>query len=171
MKGRDGCVLYLDFDGVLHHENVWYHPRIGPYLPATVEDKYKLFMHVELLEELLEPYPHVQIVLSTSWSKRYGPARAAKNLGHKLRHRVIGATYHTRMQEKEFLDKARGLQVVEDAMRRKPCAWLALDDDYENWPAEYLMQYIKTHPTEGISDPDVLAEVRTKFATYFRLLA
>ena len=167
MLGKDEEVLYVDYDGVLHHKNVFYHPRIGPYLPAMVPDRYKLFQHLPLLEELLAPYPHVHIVLSTSWSKKYGPQRAAKNLGHELRHRVIGGTYHSRMNEQEFLDKPRGLQVVEDVMRRKPARWLALDDDFEDWPVEHLANYIRTHPTEGISDPAVLAEIKSKFAAHF----
>lgn len=168
MRGTKKDVLYVDYDGVLHHENVFYHPRIGPYLPAMVPDHYKLFQHLPLLEELLQPYPHVHIVLSTSWSKKHGLASAAKNLGHTLRHRVIGGTYHTRMKEQEFLDKPRGVQVVEDVMRRKPENWLALDDDYEGWPAEYLENYIRTHPTEGISADRVCAEIRTKFSQFFK---
>lgn len=67
--GQDEYVLYLDFDGVLHHEDCWWHPRKGPYLHQT---GYQLFQHVGLLEETLAPYPQVKIVLSTSWVRRVG---------------------------------------------------------------------------------------------------
>ena len=131
--GRNGLILYLDFDGVLHHENVLWHPRLGAYLSAP--EGYTLFQHALLLEQLLEPYPEVRIVLSTSWVRRYGCSRTAKNLRPSLRARVIGATFHSRMEKEPFLAAPRGMQVWSDVLRRKPRDWLALDDDYLHWPA------------------------------------
>ena len=162
MKGTGGLIIYLDFDGVLHHENVLWHPRIGAYLRAP--DGYVLFQHAELLERVLAPYPSVQIVLSTSWVRRYGVTKSAKNLRPSLRARVIAATFHSQMNEEAFSALPRGRQVVNDAGRRKPRRWLALDDDHTDWPAEYLDHFIRTHEHEGISDPAVLAELERKLA-------
>ena len=53
MKGTGELVLYLDYDGVLHHENCLWHPRRGAYLVAP--QRYSLFQHAPLLEEMLEP--------------------------------------------------------------------------------------------------------------------
>lgn len=167
MRGKDGHVLYLDFDGVLHHSEVWYHPKIGPYFPSKVPARYKLFEHIGLLEQLLEPYPRVSIVLSTTWSRRYGPHRAGKNLGHKLSTRVIGATFHTRMNHEDFDNKLRGGQVYEDVLRRKPAQWVALDDDTDGWPSEVGDRYIRTHLIDGISDHEVLVAIRERFKQYF----
>lgn len=50
LRGHDGTVLYLDFDGVLHHEDVWWHPRRGVYIRTP---GHQLFEHVPLLEEVL----------------------------------------------------------------------------------------------------------------------
>jgi hypothetical protein len=160
MKGTGELVLYLDFDGVLHHENVLWHPRIGAYLSA--HDEYVLFQHTELLEETLAPYPQVRIVLSTSWVRRYGCTTSAKNLRPSVRARVIGATFHSRMDEAEFAAAPRGMQVWSDVLRRKPRDWLTLDDDYLDWPAWCRDKYIRTHEHEGISDPAVLAELNMK---------
>ena len=160
MKGFREHVLYLDFDGVLHHERVLWHPKVGPYMSAP--ERYKLFMHVNLLEELLEPYPQILIVLSTSWAKRYGVVHAAKNLSPSLRNRVIGGTWHSRMNSDEFMEKPRGVQIYEDTLRRKPRAWLALDDDYENWPEHCIGNLVLTHGHEGISDSIVLAQFKQK---------
>lgn len=99
-----GLVLYLDFDGVLHHENVLWHSKVGPYLSAP--DEYKLFMHVDRHTELLEPHRNVQIVLSTSWSVRYECTKAAKNLHPSLRARVIGGTHHKRMDQRDFFNQS-----------------------------------------------------------------
>ena len=73
--GRGKLVLYLDYDGVLHHENVLWHPKIGAYLSAP--EGFVLFQHAELLERVLEPYPDICIVLSTSWMRSYGCDKVA----------------------------------------------------------------------------------------------
>lgn len=160
MRGTGEFVLYLDFDGVLHHENVLWHPRIGAYLSAP--EGYTLFQHSELLEQMLAPYPAVRIVLSTTWVRRYGCAKAAKNLRPALRQRVVGATFHTRMDKQAFELAARGAQVWSDVCRRKPKNWMALDDDHLDWPAGCQDKYVRTHPTEGISDTAVLAQAKQK---------
>lgn len=158
--GHNERILYLDFDGVLHHENVLWHPRIGAYLSAP--DGHVLFQHAELLEGLLRPFPKVRIVLSTSWVRRYGYPKAAKNLNPLLRARVIGATFHSRMDEADFASEPRGIQVWSDVLRRKPRDWLALDDDYLHWPAWCLDKYVRTDKHEGIREPQVLAEFKEK---------
>lgn len=160
MKGEGCLILYLDFDGVLHHENVLWHPRIGAYLSAP--DGYVLFQHAALLEEILAPHPDVQIVLSTSWVRRYGCTKAAKNLRPALRSRVIGATFHSRMNEDEFAAAPRGMQVWSDVLRRKPRDWLALDDDWLHWPKWCLDKFVRTHEHEGLSDPAVASEFGVK---------
>ena len=162
LAGLSELILYLDFDGVLHHENVYWHPRQGAYLKAP--ERYRLFAHSALLEEVLRPYPSVHIVLSTSWVLRYGLSDTVKCLTPGLRSRVIGASYHSEMPRNSFVQLPRGQQVWEDVLRRKPCDWLALDDDFMGWPKECLDKHIRTHPYEGISDPEVLAELKTKLA-------
>ena len=160
MKGTGDLILYLDYDGVLHHENVLWHPKIGAYLSAP--DGYVLFQHAELLEQLLAPYPQVRIVLSTAWVRRYGCLKTAKNLRPALRQRVIGATYHSTVREPEFTALPRGVQVWSDVIKRQPRGWLALDDVDEGWPAHALPHFVRTHEQDGISEPEVLAEFQEK---------
>lgn len=160
MKGTGKFVLYLDFDGVLHDHRVLWHPRVGAYLNAP--DEYKLFQHSQLLEQLLAPFPQVQIVLSTTWVRRYGCTTAAKNLRPVLRQKVIGATFHMRMNEDEFAVMPRGMQVWSDVLRRRPRDWLALDDDSQDWPEWCVDKYIRTHAHAGISHPEVQDEFKAK---------
>lgn len=155
---RCGPVVYLDFDGVLHNEEVLWSPKRGPYLKTPAS--YRLFQHVGLLESLLMPYPDVRIILSTSWVLRYGCLRTARRLPIGLRERVVGATFHSAMDSIDFQSLPRGLQVWADVLRRQPRDWLALDDDYMNWPAWCRDQYVRTDPLEGISHPSVLGAVR-----------
>lgn len=53
-KGAGELVLYLDFDGALHHENVLWHSKKGAHLGAPPH--YKLFQHADLVVSLLSPY-------------------------------------------------------------------------------------------------------------------
>lgn len=159
-KGIGGLLLYLDFDGVLHHENVLWHPKRGAYLVAP--PGYRLFQHVRLLEQLLAPYPDIRIVLSTSWARVYGCTAAAKRLPPSLGSRVIGATFHSRMVELEFLSQPRGMQVWSDVLRRRPRDWLALDDDTLDWPPGCQNKLIATHETEGIADPAVTRQIEQR---------
>lgn len=161
-KGAGQLVLYLDFDGVLHHESVLWHPKRGAYLCAPL--RYTLFQHADLLAGLLDPYPGVKIVLSTSWVRSYGCANTAKRLPDELRRRVIGATFHSQMDEPLFVDTPRGVQIWRDVVRRNPKDWLALDDEYTDWPKWCLSNYIQTHEHEGISDPAALKKLEEKLA-------
>jgi hypothetical protein len=159
--GRDCLVLYLDFDGVLHHENCLWSPKLGPYLGAP--SRYTLFQHAELLAHLLESYPEVKIVLSTTWIRRYGVSTSVKRLPMALQTRVIGGTFHSRyMREEEFQYLLRGQQVAADVFRRQPRDWLALDDDEEGWSPSHRPHFVQTHMYEGISDPEVMSTFMKK---------
>ena len=162
-KGEDEVVLYLDYDGVLHHEDVWWHPRRGAYVRAP---GYELFEHMPLLEAALERYPEVRIVLSTSWVRVRRFSRALKRLSPSLRDRVIGATFHTLMNREAFENLPRGVQVLRDVMRRKPRHWVALDDDAEGWPTAYRAHLIHTDEVLGISAPGLVEELQRRLALF-----
>lgn len=161
-KGRGQALMYLDFDGVLMHEGVYWHPRRGAYLQAPA--RYSLFQHSALLEQMLVPHPGIRIVLSTSWVLRYSCAGAAKRLPAGLRARVIGATFHSGMSRDAFRLLPRGEQVTQDVLRRRPGSWLALDDDQIGWPAWSLPNVVFTDPYEGISPKHLQSDVRRMLA-------
>jgi hypothetical protein len=159
--GRDQAVLYLDYDGALHHEAVYWRPNtFRPLLRAP--ERYRLFQHTPLLQELMAPHPSIAIVLSTSWAHRYGIRKAAKELPAGLRSRVIGSTYEARGSD--FLYLSRGEQVATDVDRRRPARWLALDDDPSGWPDSALPYVVLTDPYEGISPPELVEELRLRLA-------
>lgn len=164
MRETGGDVLYLDFDGVLHHENCLWHPRRGAFLVAP--PGYTLFQHVALLEALLAPYPSVEIVLSTSWVRRYGCSHTAKRLPPSLRQRVIGATFHSRMNERDFMELQRGQQVMGDVSRRQPKRWLALDEDPDGWPEGCPQNFVRTDEHAGISALHVQEELIDKLSLF-----
>ncbi|PAJ96074.1 hypothetical protein CJO69_03260 [Burkholderia ubonensis] len=159
-----GRVLFLDFDGVTHPESVYLLHKRGPILVDALG--HSLFEHCLLLEEVLSPYPDLRIVLSTSWVRRYrgSVVRVSRRLTPGLQARVVGATYHSGMDPREFASAPRGMQVWSDVLRRKPDAWLALDDDWLHWPAWCRDHLVRTDPLLGISEPSVLMELKIKLA-------
>jgi hypothetical protein len=162
--GRGELLLLLDFDGVLHHENVRWDQDRGLYLQAPA--RYSLFQHAQLLDEVLAPHPEVLIVLSTSWVRMFGISETAQRLPQTLRARVVGATFSPEMRHLEdaFAVMPRGLQVLSDVQRRQPRDWLAVDDDVIGWPEAHLHKVVQSDPYEGISAPVVLDELRRKLA-------
>lgn len=151
-------ILYLDYDGVLHHENVLTHPYHGIYIAAPGRT---LFEWMPILEDLLAPHPDVAIVLSTSWVLGRSFDYAKSRLSPSLQERVIGATFNHRLIRKdEFSLLSRGQQIAEDVSRRGPKSWFALDDEHLGWPAWCKDKLIRTDGTVGISDSDVQHAVR-----------
>ncbi|MDR5750361.1 MULTISPECIES: HAD domain-containing protein [unclassified Caballeronia] len=160
---KGGFVLYLDFDGVLHPEDVHMQTGRGPFIASPVG--HKLFEHAGLLAEALGPYPELRIVLSTSWVRVYRSVRRiTRKLPPELSARVVGATYHGAMDAESFKAAPRGMQVWSDVLRRQPADWLALDDDYLHWPAWCRDKLVRTDEILGVSAPAVLAELRAKLA-------
>lgn len=167
MKGRNGAVLYLDFDGVLHPEAVYWRPQRGAYLDDSLAAAgHRLFEHAELLIELLAPYPNVSIVLSTSWARQYRFSRAASRLPPNLRQRAIGATFHSRMDKVLFDGLSRGRQVLSDVERRQPATWLAIDDTDEGW-GNARGNVVISHTRHGIAEPSVLQALRDSLQQVF----
>lgn len=145
--------MYLDFDGMLHNDACFWHPRRGAYLNAG--PGYALFQHVGLLEHLLEPHPSIRIVLSTSWVRRYRFSGTARRLPDTIRQRVIGATYHSQMEDSWFAEKPRWKQIWDDVLRRPPGSWLAIDNDVADWPPELGHHLVATDDERGISPPQL----------------
>ena len=161
-------VLYLDLDGVVHHEQVLWHPHKGIYMSPYEAPGRSLFEWVPILEAALDPYPSVALVLSSTWCIRPGYSATLKRLPLSLRSRFIGGTYHKRVHGADpwnlamFRGMPRGEQVLEDAMRRKPRQWLALDDDLEGWPEACRENLIACEGTTGLSDGEVQRELGEK---------
>lgn len=176
MKAYADEVLFLDFDGVLHPQEVYAHRKKGIFL---VSDGHQLFEHCSLLEELLAPYPNVKVVLTTTWVRVKSFSYAKKRLTPGLQARVIGATYHTDMRfegslygggygfaHSPFATMTRYAQIWQNLNRRAPKTWLALDDDVEGWPQSERDWLVAPFDEQGIANPQVLAELKAKLTRF-----
>lgn len=161
-------VIYLDLDGVVQHEAVMWHARRGVYMSPDAGPGRTLFEWVPCLEEALAKFPQVALVLSSSWCVYPGYGKTLKRFPAELRDRFIGGTYHKRVHgadpwaKSAFKAMSRGQQICADALRRKPGAWLALDDDIGDWPEWALDNLVACDGATGLSNPRVKTELREK---------
>lgn len=131
-------VLYLDLDGVLHDEHAVRNRRRGIHMCPKRAPGRTLFEWLPILETILEPFPLVKLVLSSSWCVWPGYGKTLKRFPLAIRGRFAGGTFHKRIHKCDpwafanFQSKSRGEQILQDVQRRKPAHWLALDDDYDN---------------------------------------
>lgn len=137
---KEASILYLDFDGVLHRQLTIQQVRRGQVVA--------LFEFAERLGSALVPYPSVGIVLSTSWVVGHGLQFCLNSLRRPgLCDRVVGATFDpTVMSIGAFADRPRWQQIFDDVERRRPAAWLAVDDDVAGVPPEHNDRFIDVPP-------------------------
>jgi len=154
-------ILFLDFDGVLHPSEVYkYHGR-GIVLEAGPE--HQLFEHADLLATLLEPFPEVNIVLSTSWCsslRRFDEVKA--RLPKALQARVAGSTWHSAKEQYRWGSLTRYEQIAEYVSRHQIINWLAIDDDDERWPESGRDSLVHTDHWLGIGVVSTQQELQAK---------
>lgn len=156
-------VLFLDFDGVLHPDDV-YRTRSGLELRAPGQ----LMMHAGILVEILKEFPQVKISLSTSWVRILGYRRARAVLPPELQALTVSSTWHSRMPKAPFegYDMHSRYQQIRAAVTRAGLTnWIALDDDpFESWP-DHDLRLIRTDPNLGLTLVPTQEELRLKLRT------
>lgn len=146
LKGKK--VLYLDFDGVLHHSYVLA-GKGKPAEPILDMPGFRLFQYEQDLVKILPD--DVLIVLSTSWANLpFHSTNWAKNwLCPELQERVVGRTGDVWTGPKKFRALDRGHQVLLHARQFKPEHWIALDDDARGFHT-CMFNFIQTDWRLGI---------------------
>lgn len=164
-------VLYLDFDGVLHHEAAMWSPKRGAFISPIDGPGRTLFEWAHHLEAELVDFPDVKLVLSSSWCVKPGFGKSIKRLSANLQRRFIGGTFHKRFHgidpwtTESFRAAPRWKQILGDAQRREPSAWLVLDDDVADWPAELRANLVACNGATGLSCAEVRDELHSKLLT------
>ena len=150
-------ILFLDFDGVLHPDNV----RLAQYgygeplVPEILEPGYELFCWADALAAILDdedPHGRVKIILSTSWVNHF--PWASEYLPPSVRGRVIGEIKHGHLP--------RGALVALHAEINTLDRWIAIDDDCQDWPEEHLHRLVRCDGKHGLSDLAVQKQLREK---------
>lgn len=158
-------VLFLDYDGVMHRGDSYVTPHgVVSSAPGSIE----LFEFAPALFELLEPYPQIEIVLSTDWSLRFGVEHARDSISVEgLRQRVTGATYEAELEDSAiWRARPRGVQILRYARRHNIVSWLALDDRRDGFQG-YYDRLIHCQTECGLGDPAVIELFRSRLAERF----
>lgn len=141
-------ILFLDFDGPLHPDEVYrVHGKI-----ILRADGMSMFEYAPALTSLLEPWPEVRIVLSTSWVRVLGFNYAKGNLPPDMQHRVIGATWHSKMDQRWWQTLTRFQQIAAYVRRHELTSWVALDNDDEGWHESMRSRLVHVDNWLGLSD-------------------
>ena len=157
-------VIFLDFDGVLHPNEV----TKPVNKPLRLDVPGHLFMHAKVLEELIATYD-VSIVLSSSWVRMLGFSVTRRKMPKTLAKRVVGATWHSGMVDvvsypysigsklaDPFNYMSRYQQIKHYVEQHEIKNWLAIDDlhsgtEIESWPIEMRKHLVLTDGELGIS--------------------
>lgn len=160
------CVLFLDYDGCLHADDVF----LIDGVPFMRRDGAQIFEHANLLAEILRPFPDVRIVLSTSWVGTFNLIRAKLYLPQTLQHRVVGTTYECRRDKQEWDGLSRFDQIIRYVRANGIQSWLALDDDNEGWPECHKQNLVCPTPKLGIGDRRIQLELAEKLGRLHNVL-
>lgn len=153
-------VLFLDYDGPLHPDAVY---RIRGKIVLKA-DGISLFEYAPILCDILRPHPEVRIVLSTSWVRVLGFDRARSYLSAELQQRVIGATYHSVMNEDAFSRLTRYEQIARYTRRHSTEHWIALDNDAEGWPESERYRLVHVDDWLGIFEKKAQQQLAQKLS-------
>ena len=164
-------ILFLDFDGVLHPNEVY----LSKSSLVELRGEGSLLMHVPVLERLLAPYPQVRIILSTSWVRTVGFDNTIRHMQKliprsSLFKHIAGATWHAKMVKDgndPFDDWSRFQQIHFHVRFNDVKNWIAIDDLFdggERWPEAHRERLILTESKTGLGSADTQEELRTKLA-------
>jgi hypothetical protein len=171
--------LYLDFDGVLHHENVLIADNKAPFFKNPKKEGF-LFAYADNLASAIDSlnFTDIKIILSTSWVRYKSFSYAKNRLPLSLRNRVIGATFHSQMKydnpqldnyqsysgrrQCDFDSLTRYQSICCDAARRRILDWIAIDDDIHGWPKDKMSKIIATNGEFGLGETCKIDELKHK---------
>lgn len=149
--------LFLDYDGVLHPDAAY---REGGRIVLRA-DGFRLFEWCGVLEELLAPYPALQVVLSTSWVQVLGFDAAYSHLSELIQRRVVGATWY-QTAPRRWNRLSRYEQIRYTVERHRYARWLAIDDNDAGWGDEHRANLVRTDPLLGLGADRAQQDLREK---------
>ena len=141
---KDAPTLYVSFGGVL---NIG-HGLVDVHGEVTLDSGRMLFKYAPYLIDVLEPWPNIQLVLTTYWLRKLGPEKIIGLLPTELIRRVVGTTKDTPPRLGELRDgSARACIPIRHARKHGMSRWLALDDECWGIPVGFEHHFLRTEPT------------------------
>ncbi|NUY35951.1 hypothetical protein F0160_37220 [Paraburkholderia sp. JPY303] len=117
--------LFVDYDGTLHRG----HALLDEGGQVSLDTGNPMFEFAPLLVDLLEPYPEVEIVLTTSWLDTLPVERVVSYLPLPLAKRVVGTTHGIKPRFGYLQDGSARTYIIRSyVFGRRLKNWLAIDD-------------------------------------------
>jgi HAD domain in Swiss Army Knife RNA repair proteins len=117
--------LFVDYDGTLHRGR----GLLDEQGNISLDTNEPPFEFAPLLSSMLEPYPNVEIVLTTSWLDRLPLEQVVSYLPPSLAKRVVGTTHGIKSRFSYLKDGTSRTYVIRSYVFGKRLSnWLALDD-------------------------------------------
>lgn len=162
---RTAPTLFVDYDGTLHSGHAVLDAE-GQVSLSLVSGR-SLFEYGSLLVEILEPYPSVQIVLTTSWLQTLRTENVISHLPPELARRVVDTTRDIMPRLSHILGGSeRTYIIVSYACGHSLKDWLAIDDSvygayhFGREPGELVQNFVLLDSARGISDEAALQRIR-----------
>jgi hypothetical protein len=140
-------ILYLNFDGVLHPDQVFYEEGCTPSLTAGT---YTALEHVHVLARILGKYPRVNIVLNTWWTFYIGVEACRDLLPSSLAYRVSGSVLEGAPRY-----STRPVRLHEAERHMFNCgdhAYVVLDHSNAVYRRDLLPKLLLVNPQEGLGN-------------------
>ncbi|WP_414446775.1 HAD domain-containing protein [Burkholderia sp. 22PA0099] len=118
--------LFVDYDHTLHRGQGYVDTSSGEISLDTGNEPFEF---APILEQLLAPYPRVEIVLTTSWLTSIPLERAAAYMPASLAARVVGSTHGYKVPFGYIQNGSARTYVIRSyVLERRLRDWLAIDD-------------------------------------------
>ncbi|SFT95479.1 HAD domain-containing protein [Paraburkholderia aspalathi] len=155
--------LFLDFDGTLHVG----HASMDDEGIISLDTGRPLFEYAPVLVKMLEPYPAVQIVLTTSWLQTMPTDKVMSYLPPELARKVVDTTQGRKARFSYLLNGSGRTDVITCyAYGQRLRNWLAIDDSvygayhFGREPGELVRNFVLLDSTRGINDEGAQQRIR-----------
>jgi hypothetical protein len=160
---RNTPTLFVDYDGTLHGG----HGVVDGDGQVSLDSGRPLFEYAPLLVELLEPYPDVEIVVTTSWLETMTTETVLSYLPPELMRRVVDTTRGRKPRLSYMLNGSGRTDVITCyAFGKGLKQWLAIDDSvygayhFGREPGELVQNFVLLDSKRGISDEGAQQRIR-----------
>ena len=155
MDQKSFIFLYLDFDGVLHPDGEDAIDKNGRLCHNP-----NLFCWLGDLEQVLDDFPQVRIIVSSDWRRLFDDESLIAIL------KRLGWRFHSVV---ECIAPSRYAEILQDAESKKISYWLALDDHQTIKLATTADErLIFCNPESGIGAPARQEELKHKIVDLIR---
>ncbi|MFM0653454.1 HAD domain-containing protein [Paraburkholderia sediminicola] len=143
-------ILYVGFSSVLHRGE----GLMEASGRVTLDSGRQPFESAHHLSDALAPYPDLQLVLTTSWTRWFGDADTAALLPRELRQKVVGTTreYPPRFGELQN-GSGRTWSIIRHAGAHRLNKWLAIGDDFRGVPLDLMSRFFVVPKDTGLETP------------------